>query len=49
MIQNGHLTAGGVVLTLVEAMLGALFSAGCFASFWVIAVRPTAGAEAHDA
>jgi hypothetical protein len=39
-IKNGRFTIGGLLLTLVEAMLGAIFLSASFALFWVVAVRP---------
>ena len=41
-IENGRFTAGGLLLTLIEAMLGAIFLSASFALFWVVAVRPRA-------
>jgi hypothetical protein len=39
-ILNGGFTAGGIVLTFVEAMLGAICLTALFALFWAVAVRP---------
>jgi xanthine/uracil permease len=39
-IENGRFTIGGLLLTLIEAMVGAIFLSASFALFWVVAVRP---------
>jgi MFS family permease len=40
-VENGELTAGGLILTLLEAMFGAAWLCLSFALFWLIAVRPS--------
>ncbi len=47
-VEGGHITLGGVVLTLLEGMFGGLWLASAFALFWVIAVRPRAN-DRNDA
>jgi energy-converting hydrogenase Eha subunit E len=47
-IAGGRFTVGGVVLTVVEAMVGALTLTASFLVFWVVAVRPRHN-RAHDA
>lgn len=44
-IERGHFTFGGLVLTLVEACFGAAFLAGSFALFWAMTVRPRSQTE----
>ena len=43
-VENGQLTVGGLILTLLAAMFGAAWLCLSFALFWFIAVR-SAGEE----
>jgi len=45
-ISRGHLTLGGLALTVLESMVGAVVLVFIFTVFWFIAVKPRGGGAA---